>query len=60
MRPENDLRLARYVRKIQRKAGQIDQVCRDRSLNALFDLLEELGEEKEKAQFRINDIRFPR
>lgn len=54
----NDVRLAKYLRKVIRKVGQIDRVQRERGLNALFDLLNEMGEEKDKAMYRINDLRF--
>lgn len=58
-RPENDIRLAKYLRKVQRKAGQIDSKLRDRGLNAVVDLLIEIDEEIVKAQNRISGIRFP-
>lgn len=54
----NDIRLTKYLRKIQKKAGQIDRVQRERGINAVFDLLEEMGEENYKANTRINDLRF--
>ena len=57
-RPENDIRLAKYLRKVQRKAGQIDRTVRDKKLNAVVDLLIEMDEEIVKAQNRISGIRF--
>lgn len=58
-RPENDIRLSKYLRKVQRKAGQIDKVEREKRLNAVFDLLLEMDEEMQKAMMRINSLRFP-
>lgn len=58
-RPENDIRLSKYLRKVQRKAGQLDRTIRDKRLNAVVDLLIEIDEEIVKAQYRISDIRFP-
>lgn len=58
IRPENDIRLAKYLRKVQRKAGQIDSTIREKRLNAVVDLLIEMDEEIVKAQYRISGIRF--
>lgn len=57
-RPENDINLAKYLRKVQRKAGQIDRTIREKRLNAVVDLLIEMDEEIWKAQTRISGIRF--
>lgn len=59
MKQANDIRLTKYLRKIQRKVGQLDRVQRERGLNAVFDLLEEVDEENYKARNRINCLRFP-
>lgn len=58
-RPENDARLTKYLRKIEKKGGQLAKVVREKRLNGVFDLLEETDEEVWKARMLINRLRSP-
>jgi hypothetical protein len=57
-RPENDPFLTKYLRKLEKKGGQLSRKVREERLNAVFDFVEEMDLESYKIKQRITHLRF--
>lgn len=59
MREENDINLTEHSRAVQKLAGTIDQVAREKGVRGLANLFANIQKHSREAEWRCNDLMGP-